>query len=221
MKSFHFRVLSALVLLSAGWLHATPVDPFIKFNTGGGGSTDITCTTNGCLTTLSPTINAAGEANLDIFNASGKDITGLIFYIPTLNFNQEFNASTNAFTTAAIFADEVDQQLLVEFFGVGSGTGGTAFLGPDPGAPGGGTVPEPCVSPVAPNTPGFTPCGTVVVQSFFGTVPEGSTLAGFLNGQEAVLTLAVPEPSMLGLAFSGFLGLFLVRRRLIARKANI
>ena len=70
--------MSALTLLAVSWLQADtiPVDPTIKFKTGGGGSTDITCNINGCTTTLSPAIGADGQAVLDIFNEANRTATG-------------------------------------------------------------------------------------------------------------------------------------------------
>src|SRR5271169_6829475 len=119
MKNFRLWPMSALTLLAVGCLQADtlPVDPLIKFSTGGNGSTDIVCTFNGCPTVLSPVIGADGTATLDIFNASGKNIAELNFVIPTSNFDQDFTAITNAFENAAIFADEPDNLLNVVFSG--------------------------------------------------------------------------------------------------------
>jgi hypothetical protein len=191
------------VVLSAGWLHATVIDPTVKFTTGGVGSTHITCSTQGCITPLSPVIDANGVANLDIFNESGRNITSLFFTIPTVNFNQDFNASTNAFTNAAILPDEDHNQLLVLFSGVGNAAqGGSDFLGADPTHPGDGLI-------------GFFRGGTVSAQAFFGTVPPGSTFQGFLDGQHATLDLStVPEPGMFWVSFIGLAGVLVAKRRL-------
>ena len=201
MKRLQIWALGALTLLSAGWLQADSADPSIKFNTGGSGSTDITCDTSGCITALSPTIGADGQASLDIFNESGLNINALTFYVPNTNFDQTFTASTNAFTNALILPNEAGDQLIVDFFGVGSAAeGGSYTLPADPSDPDGGS-------------PGFEAGGTVTVQAFFGNAPAGSNFTGFANGQEAMLTLT-PEPSMFWLSFCGLAGLLVARRKL-------
>ena len=206
MTSFRVIAMSAMALGSVGWLWADtlPLDPLIKFTTGGTGSTDITCTVSGCETNLSPTIGADGFATLDILNASGKNIAQMVFVIPTTNFDQDFTASTNAFEFASITADEGAPlpSISVTFSGLGSvGTGGTAFLPADPTAP--------------PGPPGFTPGQTVQLFVFFGTAPPGSTFTGFANGQEGVLGLTAPEPSTFWISLAGVLALLVARRRLI------
>lgn len=204
MTSFRVLAISAVALASSGWLRADtiPTDPLVKFTTNGGGSTHITCTTNGCETDLSPVIGADGFATLDIFNGTGKNIAAMNFVIPTSNFDQDFFASTNAFENAAIFADEGGESLTVAFSGVGSTGTGSAFLPADPTAPSGPA--------------GFIPGGTVEAFVFFGNAPEGATFAGFANGQEGTLSLTtpVPEPSTLWLSLSGALGFLVARRRL-------
>jgi len=203
MKRLPVRALSAMALLSAGWLHATPIDPNVKFITGGTHSTDITCTLSGCTTPLSPNIDANGVANIDIFNKSDSgDIISLFFHIPTLNFNHEFNVSTNAFTNAFIFPNVAHDELLVEFLGTGNAAeGGSAFLGADPAHAGDGLS-------------GFERGGTVTVDAYFGT-PKPGTFQGFLKGQHATLELStVPEPGMLWVSLVGLVGLLVAKRRL-------
>ncbi len=217
MKSFRLWAMSALTLVTVGWLQADtlPVDPTIKFTTGGHGTTPITCDTNipTCTTALVDLIGADGFANLVVKNASAptpKDIVGLQFVIPTLNFNQDFFASTDAFLFASILPDEGDSQLIVSFSGVGSGTGGSAFLAADPLGPTNGGI------------PGFAPGGTVFVTANFGTVPAGSTLSGLAFGQTGTLGLAaVPEPGTFWLSLSVVAGVLLARRKLAvgARKS--
>lgn len=203
MKNLGVLAAGALAIISAGWLRADtiPPDPTVKFQTGGGGSTDITCNTSGCVTSLSPAIGADGLGIFDIFNKSGRDIVELIFDIPNTNFDQEFNASTNAFTGASIFGDEEHNQVIVAFFGTGNAdTGGSATLGANPDAP--------------PGPPGFEPGGTITVQAFFGT-PNPGTFQGFLNGQEATLAL-IPEPGMFWFSLVGLVGLLIARRKITA-----
>ena len=210
MKSFRLWPMSAVALLAVASLQADtiPVDPTIKFKTGGGGSTDITCNVNGCTTTLSPAIDASGQAVLDIFNeavaADGVtplNIVAMTFFLPTANFNQDFTAITDAFTGALILPDEAHNQLEVLFFGVGgSGPGGSAFVPADISAP--------------PGSPGFISGDFVTVQTFFSTTTPGSGLQGLPFGKEGVLTLTtVPEPGMFWTSLIGVAGLLLTRRR--------
>jgi hypothetical protein len=207
MMTFRVLAMGAMVLGTVGWLQADtlPADPLIKFTTGPGHSTDITCITNGCETDLSPVIGADGFATLDVLNGTGKNIAAMTFVIPTSNFDQDFFASTNAFENAAIFADEVGQSLTVQFSGLGSTGTGTGFLPADPTAPSGPA--------------GFIPGGTVQAFVFFGNAPEGATFAGLANGQHGSLELSAdaPEPSTFLLSLSGVIGLLVVRRKL--RKA--
>jgi hypothetical protein len=213
MKSFRLWAMSALTLVTVGWLQADtlPVDPTIKFKTGGGGSTDITCNVNGCTTTLTPAIGADGQAVLDIFNkaeivnadlsTTPLNIIAMTFFIPTANFNQDFTAITDAFTGALILPDEAHNQLEVLFFGVGgSGPGGSAFVPADISAP--------------PGSPGFIAGDFVTVQTFFSTTTPGSGLQGLPFGKEGVLTLTtVPEPGMFWASLIGVAGLLVTRRR--------
>jgi hypothetical protein len=205
MTSSRVLVISAVALVTAGWLQADtlPVDPLIKFTTGGGGSTHIVCNTSGCETDLSPLIDAGGQANLDIFNDTGKNIAAMTFVIPTTNFHQDFFASTNAFENTAIFADEGPPlpTITVQFSGLGNTSSGPAFLASDPEAPSGAA--------------GFTPGGLVKLFVVFGNAPAGSTFSGFANGQEGTLSLTVPEPGMFWLLLSGGLALLLARRKLL------
>src|SRR5690242_4290983 len=92
MKSFRVVAIGAMALGSVGWLRADtlPADPLIKFTTGGGGSVDITCITNGCETDFS--VGPDGFLTTNIFNETGFNITGMNFVLPTTNFDQSFSA---------------------------------------------------------------------------------------------------------------------------------
>ena len=203
MKSFRVLAMSALTLLTVGWLHADtlPVDPIIKFVTGGHGSTPITCTTNGCETDLVDPIDQNGFLTAQILNSTTFNISAMNFVIPTSNFNQDFTAITDAFEFASISRNETLQQLTVTFLGLGSITGqNTAFSPAVPGPPSG---PE-----------GFVPGGTVQLFVFFGDAPTGSAFTGLGPGKEGTFSLATPEPSMLWLSLSGIVGLLVMKRRL-------
>src|ERR1700704_5206425 len=102
-----------MLLGAAGWLMADPIipDPIIKLSIPGGHSTDITCT-DGCFTTIG-TIGQDGFSNennpefpndksFGIHNATGLDITELIFYLQTNNVFQPFTANTDDFTNVKI-----------------------------------------------------------------------------------------------------------------------
>jgi hypothetical protein len=210
MTSFRVIAVSAMALGSVGWLWADtlPVDPLIKFTTGGD-ATSITCTSSGCSTTLAPPIDASGFVDLGVTNGTTKTITALEFFIPTTNFNQTFSASTNTFTQASIFADEAHNLLRVEFFGTGNAApgfpaGGSFTFPPDPTDPGTGA-------------PGFEPGGVVTVDAFFVPPAVSGPFTGLLPGETGTLSLSAPEPSMVWLSLVGGLGLLLARRKL--RKA--
>lgn len=103
MASFRALALSAVALVSAGWLQADtlPVDPLIKLKTGGGGgSIDInstTCAFSGCLVSNpAEVIGANGFADLSVdnqFTTTAHDITAMNIFIPTTNFDQTFTSS--------------------------------------------------------------------------------------------------------------------------------
>jgi hypothetical protein len=203
MKNFRVVAISAMALGSVGWLWAdtVPADPLIKFTTGGGGSVDITCVTNGCETDFS--VGGDGFLTTNIFNETGFNISGMHFVIPTTNFDQSFSAFTDTFEFASISRSETLKQLTVSFDGVGNITGqNSAFLAADPNAPSG--------------PPGFVPDGTIELFVFFGDAPSDSIFNGFGNGQEGTFSLSTstPEPSMFWLSLSGVLGLILTRRKL-------
>ncbi len=207
--------ISALVLLvsgSVGWLMADPVDPIIKFTAPIGGSVDITCTTDGCLTSIG-FIGENGFGDFPIHNATDQQINELKFFIPTTNFNQPFSVSTNAFLFASITQDISGSQdptesstseLIVDYSGVGPGTqGGSAFLFGE-GCSSEGSI---C------DQPGFTPGGEVFVESFFGDPPT-TNFNGLLPDQHGLLSLSpdVPEPGSFVLLF-GAAGILVIKRR--------
>ena len=199
------------VVLAAGPLLADPIDPGVIFVKGGRGSTKITCDTNvpPCFTPLNTEINAEGLGNFVIDNKSGRTIIELDFYIPTVNFDQIFTASSNLFETATIVLFPSDSLTLVRFSDTGSGPGSTE-TGPL------GSCGDSC-------SPGFEAFGTVDVQALFGPPPEGDP-PGLGNNQEGTLELQpgvsdVPEPGTFVMLFSAA-GLLLGGRKLFARQAK-
>jgi hypothetical protein len=228
MKSFRLWPVGALTLLAVASLQADtlPIDANVKFiKSGNDASTIGACATFVCETTLTAAIDGAGYADINIINESGKTITGLEFFISFGNFNQVFNASTNAFENASIFPDEsgipssillnlvnpsvgvVGPSLIVSFSGVGSsGTGiaPTSFPDPEDIAEGPGPL-------------GFTPNGNIEVLAFFGSAPPpGSTFTGLANGQSGSLELLAdaPEPRTLWISLAGVVGLLVAKRKL-------
>jgi hypothetical protein len=211
MTSFRILAVSAVAILSVGWLQADtlPTDPLIKF-TASGDATSIVCTTSGCPTSLLPVIGPDGFVDIGVTNGTTMTITSLEFFIPTSNFDQFFSASTNLFTQALILPNETAGMLEVVFSGTGNAlTGGAFTLPPDPTDPGSGAL-------------GFVPGGQVTVNAFFAppaqTCSGGSPcFTGLLPGETGTLALSTPEPSTFWLSLSCVVGLLAARRKL--RKA--
>src|SRR6266849_6847411 len=127
---------------AAGWLLADIPDPTIRLTIPGGGSVDITCTTDGCSTDVG-VIAGDGFSHADtedpafpgfsIHNATGSDINELIFHFQTNNIFQPFSAFTNDFTNVDITVDSNVEgfggTVNVDYFGKAvGGTPGSAFL---------------------------------------------------------------------------------------------
>src|SRR5579863_7121685 len=211
MTSFKFFAVSALSLVSVGWLQADtlPTDPLIKFDPAGD-ATDINCNQSGCNTPLVPVIGPDGFVDIGVTNNTnvsfppGMTITSLEFFIPTSNFDQTFSASTSLFTQALILPNESADILEVVFSGTGNApTGGSFTLPPDPTDPGSGAL-------------GFIPGGQVTVNAFFSPpanscVGGSPCFTGLLPGETGTLVLAAPEPSMVWLSLAGALGLLVAR----------
>jgi hypothetical protein len=198
-------VFALIVLAAAGSLFAGSIDPGVLFVKGGSGSTHITCDTDGCTTDL-PEIPADGEGDFVIDNDSGEDIVGLIFFIPTNNFDQIFTAGSNLFLNAFISLDQDGDTTTVTFINTGNGPDAVATpMGPL------GSCPS-CPT-------GFEAGGTPVVEAIFGT-PQPGDHTGLLNGEEGTLELvAAPEPGTFLLLLSAA-GLLLGGRKLYLRQAK-
>ncbi|MBZ5595864.1 MAG: hypothetical protein LAP39_26790 [Acidobacteriia bacterium] len=219
MKSFRVLAMGAMALLSVGWLQAVPV---VRLTLGGGHTTDITsadCTMLGpgtCIVLFNPVdlnaLDANGLGSLGIQNDLAQTITGLDFFLPTVNFNQNFQASTDLFTNASLAftpaVGPVDGYTSVDFFGTGNGTGGT--VGPKNPCSGLGLFIFNCPvnGPVGFDAESLKPDaqfpngeGFLIVT--FGTANSG-TLGGLtpcsVNASACEATLAataVPEPRLL------------------------
>lgn len=169
-------------------------------------------------------LDANGLGQLGITNDMTQTITGLDFVLPTINFNQGFQASTNLFTTAQLVfvpgilpigftgggsmvlaAPSVEPAINVIFSGTGTGSGGAT--GPT----------NPCTGPVKsmfncptngqqgfdgqslkpdpPPHPAF-PNGEGYLVVTFGTPATGCTLCGLGPGQDATFAATIPEPAL-------------------------
>lgn len=232
MKSFRVWVMSALTLLSVGWLQADtlPVDPQIKYTTGGTGSTPIICpggVAGSCagemlFTTLKPAI-ANGVADLGIDNNTGEDILSLTFFIPTTNFAQVFNAPLTPFTNSStpdtpftnVSVSDIESGLgcfLASFGTVNTPCVEVKYFGQgNTQGPPGLDIGEPDDFTTPPGLPGFTNGQFVEAIAITGgaTPPAGDTYGGFLAGTHGELSLSVPEPS-------AFLEFFIVAVGLLA-----
>ena len=223
MRQVRALVLVFMVLGAAGWLMADSIpDPIIKLTIPGGHSADITCMVDGCSTDIG-TIGEDGFSNADptdpnfpgfgIHNATGMDITELIFHFQTDNIFQPFTASTTDFTTAHISVSGNDEgfggTVNVDYFGIEAG-----------GKPGSFFLPAPvCDAEVCPTEVGFTPGSNVTVQSFFSDPPtDPGCCDGFKNDEHAGLSLSrdVPEPGSLVLLLSAA-GLLAIGRKFYSR----
>lgn len=223
MRRFRSLIFVSMALGTAGWLMADSApDPIIKLTIPGGHSTDIVCLTDGCSTDIG-TIGPDGFSNADtsdpnfpgfgIHNATGMDITELIFHFQTDNIFQPFTASTTDFTTVHISVRPNE-----EGFG---GTVNVAYSGiAAGGTPGSDFLPSPfCDSRDCPTEVGFTPDSTVSVQSFFSDPPpDPGCCDGLQTDEHAGLLLSrdVPEPGSLVLFLSAG-GLLAIKRRFCSR----
>ncbi len=207
MRGLQTIVSGLIVLGGAASLLADPIDPGVVFNTGGKHSTIITCKISGCITTLDDPITNGG-GTFDIHNESGKNIVELIFFIPTVNFDQAFSASSNLFTGADIFFDEDSQLTVVQFSGTGNGSDASALVPPPEDS-----CDDNCAA-------GFENGAFVSVESIFGT-PKKGTHPGLVNGGEGILGLepTIPEPGTFVLLFSAA-GVLLGARKFRSRQAK-
>ena len=223
MRHFRALIFVSMALGTAGWLMADSVpDPIIKLTIPGGHSADITCLVEGCSTDIG-TIGEDGFSNADtgdpnfpgfgIHNATGMDITELLFHFQTDNVFQPFTASTTDFTTVHISVDPNGEgfggTVNVDYFGIAAG-----------GTPGSDFLPAPfCDFRDCPTEVGFTPGSTVSVQAFFtDPPPDPGCCDGFQIDEEAGLSLSrdVPEPASLVLFLSAA-GLLAIKRRFRGR----
>ena len=219
MRFLKLGVLGLMVLGLAVALLADPVDPKVLFNQGGSHSTDI----NGsacaaphpsCIAPINDAI-VNGGGTFDIHNKSGRNITELIFFIPTVNFDQVFFAESNLFLSAFIIPDISGNLTDVAFFGTGSGPDATATIQPPLDSC---TL---CAPGFEDGQNGVTPNFDFRVEAFFGR-SSGGNHPGLVNGDEGVLGLVpqVPEPGTFVLLVSA-IALVAGGRKLQSRRTKI
>ena len=133
MKALRWSGSVLGILLSAGWLCADsiPGDGSIALTSGGHHSTTVTG--------FGPTLLNGDEAitngggTFGIINGTGRTIEKVVLDIPTIDFVQPFDATTNLFTNATIDVEPSEDLVVVTFFGIGfASEGGSA------------SVPKPC-----------------------------------------------------------------------------
>jgi hypothetical protein len=224
-------ILSVIVLGTAASLLADAVDPGVIFKSGGTHSTMIdleNCPVDGCMVVLNgdgPITDGGGD--FGIINGTGKNIFGLIFFIPTENFDQIFTASSNAFLNASIGLDHAEGLTTVAFVGTGTP------VPPPPPPP--ALLPFISATPVGPLDipcpecpPGFEDGTFATVEVLFedtdtgayNGLPSSCPTADNPNALcEGTLELqaTVPEPLTFMLLFSAA-GLLLGSRKLYARR---
>jgi hypothetical protein len=239
VRGLRALALGLIVLGAGSGLYAVPV---LHLTGGGGHTTDITsadCTiisSGTCIVLFNPAdllgLDPTGLGTLGLQNDLGQTIIGLDFFLPTVNFNQNFIASTDLFTNASLnFTPafrRVDGYTLADFSGTGTGSGGTASANPCTGpfasffnCPTNGTAGFDTESLLPdkqfPNGEGF-----LVVN--FGT-PNSGPLGGLApcppTGPDAACVAtfesSVPEPGSFLLLLSA-MGVVVMARRKIHRR---
>lgn len=196
MKVLRIAASLVLGLGLVSSVFADPTDPGVLFNTGGHHSTDIlpSCALHpSCIVQINdPIVNGGGT--FDIHNKSGKNITSMIFFIPTLNFDQVFFSKSNLFLNTIIVPDIANNQTDVYFFSVGNGP--DAFFQIPPPEDGCQFCAPGFVDGSNANPPEEDPNFNFHVDVFFGKSSANFNHPGLLNGQEGILGLqaSVPEP---------------------------